>query len=46
MDRDDGFPPHIIGFMKRKREKERLERARSFKLSSVGDDQNRSASNA
>jgi len=22
MDRDDGFPPHIIGFMKRKREKE------------------------
>jgi hypothetical protein len=25
MDRDEGFPPHIIGFMRRKREKERLE---------------------
>ena len=22
MDREEGFPPHIIGFMKRKREKE------------------------
>ena len=25
MDRNEGFPPHIIGFMRRKREKERLE---------------------
>lgn len=24
MDRDEGFPPHIIGFMRRKREKEKL----------------------
>lgn len=24
MDREDGFPPHIVGFMRRKREKEKL----------------------
>ena len=25
MDREEGFPPHVIGFMKRKREKEKAE---------------------
>ncbi|MBV8926139.1 MAG: hypothetical protein JOZ74_12300 [Bradyrhizobium sp.] len=23
MDREEGFPPHVIGFMKRKREKQK-----------------------
>ena len=46
MDRDDGFPPHIIGFMKRKREKEKLQPARPFRLIVADDDHSRTAPNA
>jgi len=46
MDRDEGFPPHIIGFIKRKREKAKREPAKPFGLAPVSDDQNRPASNA
>jgi hypothetical protein len=31
MDREEGFPPHVIGFMKRKREKEKLNDAKPLK---------------
>jgi hypothetical protein len=33
MDREEGFPPHVIGFMKRKREKEKLDDAKPLKAS-------------
>ncbi len=46
MDRDEGFPPHIIGFIKRKREKEKREPAKPFGLAPVGSDQDRPAPNA
>jgi hypothetical protein len=46
MDRDDGFPPHIIGFMKRKREKEKLQPARPFRLIVADDEYSRTAPKA
>ena len=46
MDRDEGFPPHIIGFMRRKREKERLESEKRALALPFGDDTTRPALNA
>lgn len=37
-DRDEGFPPHVIGFMKRKREKEKLDDAKPLKAAPLGDE--------
>ena len=31
MDREEGFPPHIIGFMRRKREKQKPDDAKSLR---------------
>jgi hypothetical protein len=38
MDREDSFPPHIIGFMKRKREKEKLDYAKALRIASPRDE--------
>lgn len=46
MDRAEGFPPHMIGFMKRKREKEKLEPAKPSKFVAPTADQDRLASHA
>jgi len=46
MDRDEGFPPHIIGFMRRKREKEKLVSEKPAKALPFGDDSGRSVANA
>jgi hypothetical protein len=46
MDREEGFPPHVIGFMKRKREKEGLDDPKPLKAVPLGDDQGRSRSTA
>jgi len=41
MDREEGFPPHVVGFMRRKREKEKLERAKLFDAAACADDRGR-----
>jgi hypothetical protein len=46
MDREEGFPPHIIGFMRRKREKERLESEKPPKSLPFGEESVRTALNA
>ena len=43
MDRDEGLQPHIIGFMRRKREKERLENEKQVKAPPFGGDSARAA---
>ena len=46
MDREEGFPPHIIGFMRRKREKERMESEKPAKSLPLGDESAQPALNA
>jgi hypothetical protein len=46
MDRDKGFPPHIIGFMRRKREKEKPASEKPANAMPFGDDSERSVANA
>jgi hypothetical protein len=46
MDREEGFPPHVIGFMRRKREKERLETEKGVRLAISGDEQGRAGGSA
>jgi hypothetical protein len=46
MDRDQGFPPHIIGFMRRKRETERRESEKPTNALPLGDESGRPALNA
>jgi hypothetical protein len=41
MDRDEGFPPHVIGFMKRKREKEKPEDVKPLEAHPLGDERGR-----
>jgi hypothetical protein len=41
MDREDGFPPHVIGFMKRKREKEKPDDAKPLEAALLGDEPGR-----
>ncbi len=41
MDREEGFPPHVIGFMKRKREKEKLGDAKAVKTIPLRDESGR-----
>lgn len=41
MDREEGFPPYVIGFMKRKREKERLDDAKAVKAIPLRDESGR-----
>jgi hypothetical protein len=46
MDREEGFPPHVVGFMKRKREKERPGDARPQTVAPGGQESSRTASGA
>ena len=46
MDRDEGFPPHVIGFMKRKREKEKLDDAKAVKTIPLRDESGRTRPHA
>ena len=46
MDREEGFPPHVIGFMKRRREKEKPDDAKSLKAVSHGIESGRTHSDA
>jgi len=44
MDREEGFPTHVIGFMKRKREREKLDNAKAV-TTPTSDDRARPTSN-
>ena len=46
MDREEGFPPHVIGFMKRKREKEKPDERESAEGRAFGDESGRAHRNA
>ena len=46
MDREEGFPPHVIGFMKRKREKEKPDDGETSKGRPYGDESGRVHPNA
>jgi hypothetical protein len=46
MDREEGFPAHIIGFMKRKREKESSGDSEPRKVVAAREEAARPASNA
>ena len=46
MDCDEGFPSHIIGLMRRKREKEKLANEKLGKVQPRGTDSGRSVANA
>jgi hypothetical protein len=41
MDREEGFPPHMVGFMKRKREKEKPGEKKLPKAGPMGDEPGR-----
>ncbi len=41
MDREEGFPPHVVGFMKRKREKEKPDDAVVVKTLPLRDESGR-----
>ncbi|MBV9462232.1 MAG: hypothetical protein JO141_32600 [Bradyrhizobium sp.] len=45
MDREEGFPPHVIGFMKRKREKEKSDQREATHGSAFGDESGRAHRN-
>jgi len=44
MDREEGFPTHVIGFIKRKREREKLDNAKAV-TTPTSDDRARPTSN-
>jgi hypothetical protein len=46
VDREEGFPPHIVGFMRRKREKEKPETEKGVRLAISGDEQGRTGGSA
>jgi hypothetical protein len=46
MDREEGFPPHVVGFMRRRREKEKLESEKDVRLAISGDEQGRTGGTA
>jgi len=46
MDRQEGFPPHVIGFMKRKREKEKPDEREPTNGRPFGDESGRAHPNA
>jgi hypothetical protein len=46
MDREEGFPPHVIGFMKRRREKEKPDDRETAKGRLFGDEAGRVYPNA
>jgi hypothetical protein len=41
MDREEGFPPRVIGFMKRKRENEKPDDAKALKAAPLGNERGR-----
>jgi len=46
MNREEGFPPHVIGFMRRKREKEKLDDAKPLTTVPLGDEPGQAHPNA
>jgi hypothetical protein len=46
MDREEGFPPRVIGFVKLKREKEKPDERETTKGLLFGDESGRARSNA
>ena len=46
MDREEGFPPHVIGFMKRKREKEKPDERETSEGRAFRDEAGRAHPNA
>jgi hypothetical protein len=46
MDREEGFPPHVVGFMKRRREKEKPDNGKPLKAGFRSDEPGRTHPNA